>query len=323
MKIARRNFIAQSLMATAGITSTLQATAAPEKHSSPARPVPKADEAFKISIFSKNLQWLDYTAMAKTAAEIGFDGVDLTVRPLGHVLPENVETDLPKAVEAVQKAGLKVYMMTTAIGAADEPHTEKILKTASALGIRHYRMGWLSYDDKKTIDDDLKTKRDTLKALAQLNEKYGISGEYQNHSGTYFGAAIWDLQRVLAEVNSAWLGSQYDIMHASVEGFNAWSTGLKLIAPYIRSIDLKDFQWTKKDGKWASQTTPVGEGLIDFKKYFALLKRYGVRVPASLHYEYDLGGAENGGTTLTKPKEEVIAAMKKDLALFRKMIQEA
>jgi hypothetical protein len=33
--------------------------------------------------------------MAKAATEIGFDGVDLTVRPKGHVLPDNVEKDLP------------------------------------------------------------------------------------------------------------------------------------------------------------------------------------------------------------------------------------
>ena len=32
----------------------------------------------QICIFSKHLQWLDYTGMAETAAEIRFDGLDLT-----------------------------------------------------------------------------------------------------------------------------------------------------------------------------------------------------------------------------------------------------
>ena len=59
----------------------------------------------KVSVFSKHLQWLDYEAMAELAAEIGFDGVDLTVRPKGHVLPERVDRDLPRAVDAVRKAG--------------------------------------------------------------------------------------------------------------------------------------------------------------------------------------------------------------------------
>jgi len=321
MQTSRRNFIAQSLLATAGL-STAWDVAGASNRAQPSTLPPKVDEAFKISIFSKNLQWLKYDEMAKVAADLGFDGVDLTVRPQGHVLPENAEADLPKAVEAIQKAGLKMYMITTAITSVDEPHTEKILKTASSLGIRHYRTGWLTYDDKKSIEDNLKAKREQFQKLADLNAKYSISGEYQNHSGMYFGAPIWDLHRILQEINSPWLGSQYDILHGHVEGFNAWPISFKLIAPYIRSICLKDFVWGIKDGKWALQTMPAGEGLIDFKKYFGLLKQNNVSVPVSLHYEYDLGGAENGAFTITMSRDKVLAAMRKDILAFRKMIQE-
>ena len=35
-----------------------------------------------------------YGLAAQIAAELGFEGLDLTVRPKGHVLPENVEADL-------------------------------------------------------------------------------------------------------------------------------------------------------------------------------------------------------------------------------------
>ncbi len=102
-----------------------------------------------IHIFSKHLQWLDFEQMAKTAAEIGFDGVDLTVRQKGHVLPQNVVTDLPKAVEAIRRAGLKAELLTTDITNVLDPNTEKILKTASHLGIKTYRMGWLNYEVKE------------------------------------------------------------------------------------------------------------------------------------------------------------------------------
>ena len=49
---------------------------------------------YEVHVFSKHLQWLDYENMAKTASENGFDGVDLTVRPKGHVLPEKVNADM-------------------------------------------------------------------------------------------------------------------------------------------------------------------------------------------------------------------------------------
>src|SRR5215471_18287569 len=55
--------------------------------------------ALKISVFSKHFQWTNCREMAAIAKDIGFDGIDLTVRQSGHVLPERVEEDLPKAAE--------------------------------------------------------------------------------------------------------------------------------------------------------------------------------------------------------------------------------
>lgn len=285
-------------------------------------------DAFKISLFSKHLQWLDYENMARVAAEIGLDGVDLTVRPQGHVLPENVEKDLPKVMEAVKKAGMNIYMIATAILDADDPLTDKILKTASSLGIRHYRMGWMHYDEKKSVEENISLVQAKLSRLAELNEKYSISGEYQNHSGVgaegiYFGGAVWDLAEVLKNVDSPRVGSQYDIYHATVEGANTWPVGLKLISPYIRSIDIKDFKWTERDGKAKNESVPLGEGIVDFKRYFSFLKQYKIEVPVSLHCEYPLGGAESGANTLTINGEDVISAMKKDLITLKNWLDEA
>ncbi len=327
MKTKRRNFIQKSLLSTAGISTVLNSLVNAQETEIVAQPTVSStqseNDAFKISIFSKHLQWLGYEEMARVAAEIGFDGIDLTVRPGGHVLPERVSEDLPKAVEAIKKAGLNTYMITTAITNTSDPLTENILKSASSLGIRHYRMGWINYDDKKNIEENLLGFENQLSKLAALNKKYGIYGEYQNHSGANFGAPLWDLYMVLKRINSPWLGSQYDIFHATVEGANSWPIGLKLLKPYIKSIDIKDFLWAKKEGKWISDVVPLGEGMVDFKKYFELLKQQAIKVPASIHYEYSLGGAEHGAATLTIKREDVIAAMKKDCHALKNFFRSA
>src|SRR5690606_12641509 len=118
-----------------------------------------------VNIFSKVLQWLDYSEMADAAAEAGYEGIDLTVRPGGHVLPENVERDLPQAVKAIRKAGLGIPMITTSITSATDPLSERILKTAGGLGVRYYRMGWYRYADKLSIADNLKIFMKDLTAL--------------------------------------------------------------------------------------------------------------------------------------------------------------
>jgi L-ribulose-5-phosphate 3-epimerase len=333
MKTSRRKFIARSALTAAGIAAGYKSFArtSPDDTTGAATGLlngPKDPDAFKISIFSKHLQWLDYKEMAKAVREIGFDGVDLTVRPQGHVLPERVEQDLPKAVEAVSKESKKVYMLTTSIYNADDPVTEKILKTASSLGIRHYRMGYGHYDEAKSVEENITVNQERMAKLAKLNEKYNVSGEYQNHSGVaregiYFGAAIWDLASVLKNINSHWLGSQYDIYHSTIEGANTWPVELKLISPFIRSIDIKDFFWQKKAGKWIAETVPLGEGMVDFVRYFGLIKQLAINVPVSLHFEYPMGGAENGADKITMKREDVFAAMKKDLSSLQSYLKAA
>jgi len=333
MRTSRRNFLRRSFIAGAGLSTVLNVKSSYASHyrniclnnniSASGDP-----DAFKISIFSKHLQWLDYKGMAKALAETGFDGADLSVRPGGHVLPENVERDLPEAAESLDREGKKIYMITTSIADADDPLTEKIIKTAGSLGIKHYRMGYGHYDNTKSVEENIFSMQVRLEKLALLNEKYSISGEYQNHSGVagagiYFGGAIWDIAAVLKKVNSAWLGSQYDIYHATVEGANTWPVAFRLISPYIRSADIKDFKWIEKEGKTRSEPVPLGEGMVDFKKYFSLLKSYNIKIPLSIHYEYPLGGAEHGLNKLTIKREEVLSAMKKDLGTLKTLLADA
>lgn len=324
MKTNRRNFLLNTTLATSGLLLGNNILARSESSDMAFNPSGgNIGEPFKISIFSKVLQWLDYTEMAQVAAEMGFEGIDLTVRPTGHVLPERVSEDLPRAAEAIKKAGLKIFMITTSIKDSNDPLTENILKTASALGIRHYRMGWFNYDEKITIEENLKHIEERVRRLSELNKKYSIYGEYQNHSGTYFGAPIWDLYAVLKSINSPWIGVQYDIVHATIEGANAWPIGLKLLKSHIKSIDIKDFQWAKKESKWTDQYVPLGEGLVDYKKYLGLLKQYAIEVPVSMHFEYPLGGAEHGATSLTTNRDEVIAAIKADCTTFKSYLKTA
>lgn len=333
MKTTRRSFVTKSIVAAAGLSAGIKnfgiSSETSGKSASSSLAVSSEDtDAFKISIFSKHLQWLDYDGMAEALGEIGFDGVDLTVRPQGHVLPENVERDLPKAAEAVSRAGKKIYMITTSVIDADDPVSEKILKTASSLGIKHYRTGYGYYDPGKTPQESIDLIQAKLEKLAGLNEKYSISGEYQNHSGDYgsgiyFGGPVWDLLAALKKINSRYLGSQYDIYHATVEGANAWPVALQMISPFIRSMDMKDFRWAKKEGKWVSETVPIGEGAVDFKRFFGIISKLGIRCPISVHYEYPIGGAEHGAKEIAMKKEEVFSMMKKDLLTLKGYLKEA
>ena len=276
----------------------------------------------KIYIFSKHLQFLNYQDMAEAAAEMGFDGVDLTVRPKGHVLPERVDQDLPKAVEAMRKVGLAPLMMTTAVEDANNAMDKQILEAAAKLRFQYYRMNWLRYPDGKSMPETIEQFQQRLKDLSLLNKKLGLTGCYQNHAGLLIGSSLWELWQLLEESDRQHMGIQYDVRHGVVEGGLSWQNGLRLVQSQIKTLAIKDFYWHKENGKWIVQDASIGEGMVDFKTYFKLLKLYKINVPVSLHMEYALGGAEHGATKLTCDKKIVFDAMKKDLQKVRELWQQ-
>lgn len=314
MDIDRRTFLAWSAAAGLALPAGASASSAPR--------VPRAAPR-TICVFSKHLQWLGYRDMAELAAEIGFDGVDLTVRPGGHVLPERVVDDLPRAVEAVRAAGLAVPLITTAITDPRDPLTERILKTASGLGISHYRMGTLGYNAAAGVAGSLESHRPAVRELAQLNAQYRLHGAYQNHAGTNVGGPVWDIWMLLRDLDPAWIGCQYDIRHAVVEGGTAWPLALKLLGPYIQTTAIKDFHWAKDaQGRWRIHNVPLREGMVDFDAYFRLVKELGISGPLSMHFEYP---PFEGGPQLSvaERRAQEVPMMRRDLETLRATLARA
>ncbi|WP_299550600.1 TIM barrel protein [Seonamhaeicola sp.] len=274
----------------------------------------------RVYIFSKHLQWLHFSEMAKVAKNLGFDGVDLTVRPGGHVEPQEVEEQLPKAVEAIRAEGLIIDTITTAITDANDKQTIQIIKTAANLGIKQLRLGWYHFEENLSLELNLTRIGEKLSALDRLCGTYNIRADYQNHSGDDFGASVWDIREVYNSIKPKWLGIRYDVRHASLEGFNSWTTDLKAIHKYVKSLDIKDFVWeTTKDGVHV-ENVPLGHGDVDFDTYSKLLENLQIQGNITLHLEYPLGGAEHGDRKLTLEPKSVLRAIEKDLKFIKRNI---
>lgn len=285
--------------------------------------VSRNHQPLSVHIFSKHLQFLTPKQAGEKAAELGFDGLDLTVRPKGHVLPDLVTEALPQAIEDIKTGGSSCTMITTAIEDATNHTDKQVLNVAAQQGVKFYRANWFRYSGTRSMENDLKYFQQKIKHLSKLNKRLDIVGCYQNHAGRAIGASLWEIDTMLKLANHNHFGAQYDIRHAVVEGGLSWKNGLELIAPHIKTIVLKDFKWGVVNGIWKPINVPIGQGMVDFKSYFSLLKAYNINVPVSLHLEYDLGGAERGLRSISVDKKVVYAAMKKDLESIQKLWLEA
>ena len=279
----------------------------------------------KVAIFSKHLQFLRGEALAAGAAEMGFDGIDLAVRKGGHVEPERVRQDLPNLVAIIRSHGLEVPMLTTDIVDAETPHAEDVLKVMTELGIHHYRWNNFRYDADRPIAKQLEELKPRVAKLAALNARYQASAMYHTHSGIgLVGASIWDLYIVLKDFDPQAVGVNYDIGHATIEGgFGGWINSLRITGPHLRGVAVKDFLWEKDKRGWKANFKPLGTGMVHFQQFFSMLAAAHFSGPLQLHFEYPLGGADNGKTSITIPKEEVFAAMRRDLQQLRGYLKDA
>jgi sugar phosphate isomerase/epimerase len=300
--ISRRAVLAAG---SALLTQPRLSHAADEKH---------AKSKLKVAIFSKHLQFLQGDDLAKAAAEMGFDGIDLTVRKGGHVEPERVREELPGLVAIVRRHGLEVPMITTDIVHVETPYAEPILKTMADLGIRNYRWGGLKFSTDQSVAAQLDAMRPRVGKLAALNARYKVCAMYHTHSGAgLVGASIWDLYLLLKDFDPSAVGVNYDIGHATIEGgIGGWINSYRITGPHVRGIAVKDFLWARDaKGLWRPEWKPLGEGMVRFPEFFAMVAASGFSGPVQLHLEYPL------------TRDESLAAMKRDLRKLRGYLSNA
>jgi len=293
----RRKFLIAALAASSA-WKAIPLSAAPEEN------IPR----WPVCLFVKFLQSMSDDDLARTASQMGFQGIEATVRKGGQIAPERVEEELPKLVQALKAQQQEIQIMASNVNRADAPLAEKVLRIAADLGIKRYRMDYYRYDLKKPVEAQLRELKPVVKDLAALNRELGIQGIYQNHAGAgYVGASIWDLHFLLEDIPREQIGIAYDTRHSTVEAGQSWPVLWNLVQPHLAAVYVKNARWEGRIPK----DIPLHEaGTVD-PAIFTMLKKSDFHGPVSLHVEY-----------LPKGNlQENLAAIKKDFQTLQEALK--
>lgn len=300
----------------------------------------KAPRQTKLCLVSRHLQWAGIEEAVAIAAEAGCKAIAWTVRPGAHILAENVERDLPKAVELARKAGLDTPMVITAIVEAKSARAEAIVSTMHGLGIRYYRAPSFRYDYNQELEPQLEALKPRIGSLADLNAKYGTTAMYHTHSGSgNIGGGVWDLWLVLRNFDAQLVGVNYDLGHATIRGGSGWVESSRMAHKYVHGLSVKDFRWVKgagsrRVGAWSAEMVPPGEGMVDFAGMLSYFKSVGFAGPVELYQEYSVDvpglaeavnmlGTDLGKWKLEMPKSQYLSLLKRDVNFYTNVLTEA
>ena len=77
-------------------------------------------------LFTDNLAERSLEQVFRDVQQAGFNGVDLTLSPGGHVLPRDAEIGLTRARQIADRHEMSIPMVSTAITDVNSPHADDI-----------------------------------------------------------------------------------------------------------------------------------------------------------------------------------------------------
>ena len=262
-----------------------------------------------ICVHSGNLAKVPYFQLGDIASQLGFDGVDLTVMIGGHVDPRVTNVDLIRAFEAIRGSGLEVPMIATNITGPQDQTAFPVLYLTGRSQVPLFRLGYWPYGTNP-IQQRLAQARQDLIQLLPLAQRSTITGMIHNRAGGFIGQALWDTQQVISTIDPRWMGYCYDPAEATAEGgLGGWESGLRLALPRLKALVLQDFYWAKAGDTWTMTKCPLGEGMVDWEKFFTLVAGSGFTGPISIYQQYVV--------------QDSLGAMTRDLEFARRQVQRA
>ena len=239
----------------------------------------------ELALFTKPWKALPLAQLARHISSLGFDLIELPVRPGFQVEPDNIERDLPAAVRVLAEQGIRVLNVTADLPLDDE----RLYSACAAAGIGMNRvMFWQGDMDYWTAEAEA---RRTLDAALPFCEKYNFQIGVQNHSGRFVPVNEMGMIRLLQDYDPRHVAAVWDPAHNALEGMNS-DSAVDVLAPHLCVVNLKNAFWRRVSGpeaavaEWRIYWTSGAQGRASWAQAIAKLKAIDYQGPICFSAEY-------------------------------------
>ena len=245
----------------------------------------------QIILNSKYFTDLTVQRLGRKAAELGYDGIDINVRP-GHAIdPTTALAALPDAVRVWREQGLSCPMATAPVDFLDphSPEAEPMYAACESAGVPRLKMGMWRFNPGDDYWGSVDAARAALEGFAMLSERHGVQTCYQVHSGPYLGSNCAGLMHLIRDLDPRHVGAYPDTGHIALDGED-WDLGFSMVRDYISVVGVKDAHHAPQPpGRvppYVARFVKLGSGSVDWRRCLAALRSTGFDGPLSVHTEY-------------------------------------
>ena len=267
----------------------------------------------RVCVYTEHFQSLPIPEVCRLFQQMGVDGLDLTVRPGGHIKPGEVKARLPLAVKAARDHGLEIMMLTTGITGPGRV-AEETLAACQAAGINRIKLGYYPLGEFGNLARRLDEVRRELESVVELASKYEVRPCVHVHSGGTIPSSGWMLLDLIRRMPADRVGAYLDSYHMTITGgAGGWSQAIDLLRPWISLVALKNFQWHRgeRDGvgqqRWRTDYCRLADGIAPIPEFVGTVERSGYEGFYTLHTEY------------RKPLKECLQMTRDDFTFLKKV----
>ena len=271
----------------------------------------------EIILNSKYFADLTPAQFGEQAKSLGYDGVDVCVRPGHPVHPGNVTEALPQAVAVWAEIGLSCPLVTLPTDSTnpDVPEVEAVYAASAETGVKMIKPGYFGFTDGDDYWEALDRARGNLQEFAKLSERYGVKTSCHTHSGPIIGSNCAGLMHLIQGFDATHVGAYPDFGHMALDGEDI-AMGLAMLRDYLCAVGIKDGLHANTPGAeppYEPRYAQLGVGAVDWRRAVSTLKAMDFSGPWAIHTEY--------GNDAVSPSLERMAG--EDAAYLRRVVAES
>jgi sugar phosphate isomerase/epimerase len=214
--------------------------------------------------------------------KLGFNGIELPVRPGYQVTPENMQTTLPEAVRIFADYGLTINSIAG-------PTSEAMIALCSELKIPIIRVcldipketNYLAHEEQLRSEFD---------ELVPLLDTYGVTLGIQNHNGRCVANAM-GIRHLIEKYDRKHIAAVLDPAHCALNG-EIPELALDIVWSHLCMVNLKNVLWLRTNGPeapvaaYTRHWTSGRQGLASWEQVASELKQRNYSGPICLTAEY-------------------------------------